>query len=54
MAVDTNLHQRPLGGLPYEDRMRVLDNAYERLGPGQTEQAKWAVFAARIHGPPRG
>jgi len=43
-----------LGGLPYEDRMRVLDNAYERLGPGQTEQAKWAVFAARIHGPPRG
>ncbi len=36
-----------LGGLPYEDRMRVLDKAYERLGPGQTERAPWVVFAAR-------
>jgi SAM-dependent methyltransferase len=36
-----------LGGLPYEDRMRVLDKAYERLGPGQIEQAQWAVFATR-------
>jgi SAM-dependent methyltransferase len=36
-----------LGGLPYEDRMRVLDKAYERLGPGQTERAQWAVFVAR-------
>ena len=34
------------GGLPYEDRMRVLDKAYERLGPGQTERAQWAVFVA--------
>jgi len=36
-----------LGGLPYEDRMRVLDKAYERLGPGQPEQARWAIFVAR-------
>jgi SAM-dependent methyltransferase len=36
-----------LAGLPYEDRMRVLDKAYEHLGPGQTEQGHWAVFAAR-------
>jgi SAM-dependent methyltransferase len=35
-----------LGGLPYEDRMRVLDQAYERLGPGQTERGEWAVFVA--------
>jgi SAM-dependent methyltransferase len=36
-----------LGGLPYEDRMRVLDKAYERLGPGHTERARWTVFVAR-------
>jgi hypothetical protein len=42
-----------LGGLPYEDRMRVLDKAYERLGPGQTERAKWTVFAARASDPGR-
>ncbi len=36
-----------LRGLPYEDRMRVLDKAYERLGPGQTERAQWLVVAAR-------
>ena len=38
------------GGLPYEDRMRVLDKAYERLGPGQTERAQWAVFVAAAVG----
>ena len=43
-----------LAGLPYRDRMRVLDKAYERLGPGHAERANWAVFAARISGPPRG
>lgn len=37
----------PLGGLPYEDRMRVLDKAYERLGPGHAELGEWAVFVAR-------
>ena len=42
-----------LGGLPYEDRMRVLDQAYERLGPGQTERAQWAVFVARAGDPGR-
>jgi SAM-dependent methyltransferase len=40
-----------LGGLPYEDRMRVLDKAYERLGPGQTERARWVVFVARARDP---
>jgi SAM-dependent methyltransferase len=35
-----------LGGLPYEDRMRVLDKAYQRLGPGQAERAEWVVFVA--------
>jgi SAM-dependent methyltransferase len=34
-------------GLPYEDRMRVLGKAYERLGPGHTEQARWVIFVAR-------
>jgi SAM-dependent methyltransferase len=42
-----------LGGLPYEDRMRVLDKAYERLGPGRPEPARWAVFAARAGRPGR-
>ena len=36
-----------LRGLPYKDRMRALDKAYERLGPGQTERAQWVVFVAR-------
>jgi SAM-dependent methyltransferase len=35
-----------LGGLPYQDRMRVLDKACERLGPDQTETAHWTVFVA--------
>ena len=39
-----------LRGLPYEDRMRVLDKAYERLGPGQAERAKWVVFLGRVYG----
>ncbi len=37
-----------LGGLPYEDRMRVLDKAYERLGPSRDERARWVVFVARV------
>ncbi len=36
-----------LSGLSYSDRMRVLDKAYERLGPGQTERAQWVVFVSR-------
>jgi SAM-dependent methyltransferase len=36
-----------LRGLPYRDRMRVLDKAYERLGPGQAARARWVVFVAR-------
>jgi SAM-dependent methyltransferase len=35
-----------LRGLSYADRMRVLDKAYERLGPGPTLAARWAVFVA--------
>jgi SAM-dependent methyltransferase len=37
-----------LDGLPYEDRMHILDQAYEQLGPGQTEPTEWVVFAARV------
>jgi hypothetical protein len=33
--------------VPYEDRMRMLDRAYERLGPGDAEQARWTAFLAR-------
>jgi SAM-dependent methyltransferase len=33
-----------LSGLSYADRMRVLDKAYERLGPGQAERGRWVVF----------
>ena len=36
-----------LTGLSYAERMRVLDKAYERVGPGQTERAQWVVFACR-------
>jgi SAM-dependent methyltransferase len=36
-----------LSGLSYADRMRLLDKAYERLGPGQTERARWVVFVWR-------
>jgi hypothetical protein len=35
-----------LPGLPYEDRMRVLGEARERLGPGLAEQAPWVFFVA--------
>jgi hypothetical protein len=27
--------------------MRLLDKAYERLGPGHTERARWVVFVGR-------
>jgi trans-aconitate methyltransferase len=36
-----------LRGVPYDDRMRILDMAYERLGPGDAEQARWTAFLAR-------
>jgi SAM-dependent methyltransferase len=36
-----------LAGLRYEDRMHVLDKAYEHLGPGQAERADWLVFVGR-------
>lgn len=40
-----------LSGLPYEQRMRVLDNAYEHLGPSQTQPDLWVVFIARATDP---
>jgi SAM-dependent methyltransferase len=39
-----------LPGLPYQDRMRVLAKAYDRLGTGHTELARWVAFAARASG----
>jgi len=36
-----------LRGVPYDDRMRILDLACERLGPGDAEQARWTTFLAR-------
>jgi SAM-dependent methyltransferase len=36
-----------LAGLPYEQRMRALEKACERLGPFVTEQGLWVLFAAR-------
>ncbi len=39
--------QDQLRGVPYPDRMRILDMAYERLGPGDAEQARWTAFLAR-------
>ena len=36
-----------LAGLPYEQRMRALEKAYERLGPGETEHGSWVIFDAR-------
>jgi hypothetical protein len=38
-----------LAGLPYEDRMRVLDKAYVHFGPDQAEQERWTVFVARAN-----
>jgi ubiquinone/menaquinone biosynthesis C-methylase UbiE len=35
-----------LPGLPYRDRMRVLDTAYAQLGAGQTQIGRWVAFAA--------
>jgi SAM-dependent methyltransferase len=39
-----------LRGVPYEDRMRILDMAYERIGPGQAAEARWTAFLARATG----
>jgi SAM-dependent methyltransferase len=36
-----------LSGLSYADRMRVLEKAYERCGPGRAERGRWAVFVCR-------
>lgn len=39
--------ERHLRGLPYDDRMRVLDKAYQHLGPGEAELSEWVAFAAK-------
>jgi SAM-dependent methyltransferase len=39
--------QDRLRGVPYADRMRILELAYERLGPGDAEQARWTAFLSR-------
>lgn len=41
-----------LPGLPYEDRMRVLEKAYRHLGPGEAALSRWVAFAARPSGSP--
>lgn len=38
----------PLPGLPYQRRLDLLDQAYESLGPGKTEQGHWLIFVARL------
>jgi SAM-dependent methyltransferase len=37
-----------LPGLPYQDRMDVLAQAYARLAAVQPEPARWVAFAARV------
>jgi SAM-dependent methyltransferase len=39
--------ERHLPGLPYEQRMRVLEKAYRRLGPGETALSRLVVFSAK-------
>jgi SAM-dependent methyltransferase len=36
-----------LPGLPYDDRMRVLDKTYDRLGPGKAGISRWVAFVAK-------
>ena len=38
--------QHHLPGLPYEDRLRVLEKACERLGPAENVVEEWLAFAA--------
>jgi SAM-dependent methyltransferase len=35
-----------LPGLPYRERMHVLDEAYAQLDAGQTQTGRWVAFAA--------
>jgi SAM-dependent methyltransferase len=36
-----------LRGVPYADRMRILEKASERVGPVDAAQARWTAFLAR-------
>jgi SAM-dependent methyltransferase len=44
--------ERPLRGLPYGDRMAILDQACQRLGAGEPTVSRWVAFAARASGKP--
>jgi len=44
--------ERHLPGLPYRQRMRVLDKAYQRLGPGEAASSQWVAFAAKATAEP--
>jgi len=44
--------ERHLPGLPYRQRMRVLDEAYQRLGPGEAALSQWVAFAAKATAEP--
>lgn len=39
--------QNYLPGLPYDDRIRVLDQTYEHLTPSEPGIARWVAFAAQ-------
>jgi hypothetical protein len=39
-----------LRGVPYEDRMQILDKAYQLVGPGEAAQARWTAFLAGARG----
>jgi hypothetical protein len=31
----------------YQDRMRVVEHAYEQLGPAETVRSRWVAFVGR-------
>lgn len=39
--------ERHLPGMPYDERMRVLERAYETFGSGEPTTSRWVAFAAR-------
>jgi hypothetical protein len=41
-----------LPGLTYEQRMRVLAKACQRLGPGEAALSRWVAFAAKASADP--
>jgi SAM-dependent methyltransferase len=43
-----------LRGVPYRDRMRIMDLAYERVGPVDPQEARWTAFLASANESPPG